>query len=417
MPSKTFIESANRFLTLQRANEFGLRAEGIAFEAEEILGRKRRLVAEFADYRRGQLEGGKFELVRGHARFADAHTLEVVSGGETGRRIRARTFLIATGSVQKPVTLTGLSEASFITSDELLESATVPKSVIVLGGGPVALEAAHYYEAFGSKVTVIQRSPHLLSTMDADVADVLAAAFRKRGMEVYCGTKLLRAEAAHGLKRIEFEHEGRTRMAEAEEIFYALGRVPNVEPLAPGAAGISCERGRALVGGTQQTSQPHIFAAGDAAGPFEVVHIAIQQAEVAVRNAARFLGKSTGELEHTDYRLKLFAVFSQPELAAVGASERELSAAGVAFRVATYPFNDHGKSLVHGETEGFVKLIADAATGEILGGAVAGPHASELIHEIVVAMHFRATAAQLAGIPHYHPTLGEVWTYPASDLA
>jgi pyruvate/2-oxoglutarate dehydrogenase complex dihydrolipoamide dehydrogenase (E3) component len=417
MPSKTLIESANRFLTLRRAAEFGLRAESIGVRPDEIIARKRRLVGEFADYRRGQLEGGRFTLIRGDARFVDTETLEVVSGGEAGRKIRARTFLIASGSVQKPVTLPGLDEAGFITSDELLESTTLPRSVIVLGGGPVALEAAHYYEALGAKVTLIQRSPHLLSTMDSDVADVIADAFRKRGMEVFCGTKLVCTEQAGELKRIVLEHEGAERVVEADEILYALGRVPNIEPLAPEAAGITREGGKLNVQATQQTSQPHIFAAGDAAGPFEVVHIAIQQAEVAARNAARLLGKSGGALEETDYRLKLFAVFTQPELAAVGATERELSAAGVAFRTAKHPFDDHGKSLVHGETEGFVKLIAHAQTGEILGGAVAGPHASELIHEIVVAMQFRATAAQLAAIPHYHPTLSEIWTYPAAELA
>jgi pyruvate/2-oxoglutarate dehydrogenase complex dihydrolipoamide dehydrogenase (E3) component len=168
---------------------------------------------------------------------------------------------------------------------------------------------------------------------------------------------------------------------------------------------------------TQQTSQPHIFAAGDVCGPFEVVHIAIQQGEVAARNAARLLAGGPEPLEQMDYRLKLFAVFSDPEVAVVGQGEAELRGQGVAFRAASYPFADHGKSLCMGETDGFVKLLAATGTGEILGGACVGPHAAELIHEIVVAMRFRATAAQLASTPHYHPTLSEIWTYPAEELA
>ena len=144
--------------------------------------------------------------------------------------------------------------------------------------------------------------------------------------------------------------------------------------------------------------------------------IAIQQGEIAARNAARVLGGGAA-LEESDYRLRLYGIFSEPEVAVVGASERELHDAGIAYRSAKYPFNDHGKSLCMGETDGFVKLIASTETGEILGGAVVGPHASELIHEIVVAMHFRSTAAQLAAVPHYHPTLSEIWTYPAEELA
>jgi pyruvate/2-oxoglutarate dehydrogenase complex dihydrolipoamide dehydrogenase (E3) component len=164
-----------------------------------------------------------------------------------------------------------------------------------------------------------------------------------------------------------------------------------------------------------QSSQPHIFAAGDAAGQFEVVHIAIEQAVVVARNAARFLKDE--KLNSIDHRLRLFAIFSHPELAYVGLTEREARASGRQIRVATYPFDDHGKSIVRGETDGLVKLIADANTHEIVGGAVVGPEASELIHEIVVAIHFRAKASDLAAIPHYHPTLSEIWAYPAEELA
>ena len=167
----------------------------------------------------------------------------------------------------------------------------------------------------------------------------------------------------------------------------------------------------------QSTSLPHIFAAGDVCGGLEVVHIAIQQGEAAAYNAAIQLGRKTGAPRTMDYRLKLFAVFSEPQLATVGATEAELRASGIEFLAASYPFNDHGKSLVMGETEGFVKLLAHRETGEILGGSVVGPEASDLIHEIVVAMNYRATVRDFAAIPHYHPTLSEIWTYPAEEIA
>jgi pyruvate/2-oxoglutarate dehydrogenase complex dihydrolipoamide dehydrogenase (E3) component len=415
MPSKTLIESADRFITIRRATEFGLRTGKLSFDADEIIARKKRLVAEFADYRLGQLESGRFGFVRGRARFEDAHTL-VMEGADAGR-IRAKTFLIATGSKVQPVALPGLVETGYLDSDAVLDSPRIPKSVIVLGGGATALEFAHFYEGMGSAVTVIQRSAQFLREMDADVTGALAAGFSKRGIRMAFGTRLLRAERAGDLKRVWFEQDGSEKSAEAEEIIFALGRVPQLDGLALDRAGIALEKGRLITSPQQQTSVKHIFSAGDATGPFEIVHIAIQQGEIAARNAARLIRSSPEPLEETDYRLKLSVVFTKPEVATIGMSERELTAAGIPFLAAQYPFNDHGKSLVMGETDGFVKLIVAADSREILGAAVVGPHASDLIHEIAVAMHFRACASDLARIPHYHPTLSEIWTYPAEELA
>lgn len=417
MPSKTLLESAARFSTLRRAEEFGLRASGLEVRGPEILARKRKLIGGFAEYRQGQLTAGKFELLRGHAHFLDAHTVEVKLRDGGTQRIAARSFLLATGSVVSDVPLPALNEIGCWTTDDALESAEVPKSVIVLGGGATAVEFATYYAGLGREVTLIQRSAQLLKGTDPDLAAALAHGLRNRGVKVFTETKIVAAERTGERKRITFEHAGKRIAIEAEQVLQTLGRSPNIRGLALHAAGISVADGRPETQSTQQTSCPHIFAAGDVAGPVEIVHIAIQQGEVAARNAARVLAGKTDALEQTDYRLKLFAVFSDPEVAVVGRSETELRAAGVAFRTASYPFNDHGKSLCMGETDGFVKLITAAEGGEILGGACVGPHAAELIHEIVVAMRFRATAAQLAETPHYHPTLSEIWTYPAEELA
>jgi pyruvate/2-oxoglutarate dehydrogenase complex dihydrolipoamide dehydrogenase (E3) component len=205
--------------------------------------------------------------------------------------------------------------------------------------------------------------------------------------------------------------------AEGAEILVALGRHPTVDGLALENVGLAhANNGLVETHETQRTSHPRIFAAGDVCGPVEVVHVAIQQGEIAAKNAAALL--KGGEATHRmDYRCKLFGVFTHPQVASVGLTEGEAAAQGVPHRVATYPFNDHGKSLVMGETDGFVKLIAHAETGVLLGGAVVGPEGTELIHEISVAMHFGATAAQLAAAPHYHPTLSEIWCYPAEELA
>ena len=166
---------------------------------------------------------------------------------------------------------------------------------------------------------------------------------------------------------------------------------------------------------TQQTNVSHIFAAGDVCGPYEVVHLAIQQGEVAARNAAQIIAGKKGK-EKMDYRLKLEVIFTSPEAAGVGYSERECTEKGWDVVTGSYPFNDHGKSIVMGELSGFVKLIAIRKTGEIVGAEVVGPHGSDLIHEPLVLMRYRGTAQDLLNLPHYHPTLSEIWGYPAEEI-
>lgn len=417
MPSKTLLESANRFLTIRRASEFGLSVENPGVHPGEIIARKRQLVAGFADYRRSQLQEGRFNLIRGVASFLDPHTLTVMLPTGDTTQIRGRTFLIATGSVPSRVEVPGLNDVGFLGSDEVLESTTFLTSVVILGGGATAVEFAHYYSALGSRVTIIQRSGQLLKEMDTDTTAALTKAFESRGIEVFLNTKLKRVEKEGAVKRVWFEHGGTEKPVECEELIYALGRVPDLDGLALERAGVASRNGRMTVNAHQQTTVNHIFAAGDAAGPFEIVHLAIQQGELAARNAMTILQDKSRALESMDYRLKLFVVFSSPELAAIGMTEKELTAAGIAHAVARYPFDDHGKSLVMGETEGFVKLIVAETSREILGAAVVGPHAADLIHELSAAMYFHATAKDLAEMPHYHPTLSEIWTYPAEDLA
>lgn len=288
MPSKTLIASANRFRTLRRAREFGLRAENISVCGEEIIERKRRLIGEFADYRRKQLECGRFELVRGWGRFVNEHTIEV--RGESERRLRGRSFLIATGSRVSLVDVPGLAETGCLDSDAVLDAGHIPRSVVMLGAGPIALEFAHYYAGLGSEVTIVQRGNQVLREMDGDVAMAASDALRARGVRLFLGTKLTRVEKCEGGKRVVFQHEGGENRVEAEEIVYGLGRTPNLDGLRLEVAGVNAGHGRLGTIATQQTNVPHIFAAGDAAGPHEIVHIAIQQAEVAVRNAHRLLG-------------------------------------------------------------------------------------------------------------------------------
>lgn len=417
MPSKTLIESANRQLTIRHAEEFGLEATSQGVNVRTIRDRKRRLIADFAGYRQGQLEDGRFVLYRGFARFTDAKTLEVVPrDGSASFQVTARSFCIATGSEVFAPDVPGLAETGFWTSDDVLDADMLPKKIAVLGGGAIALEMAHYLEAMGCTVTMIQRNTQFLTGLDRECSDVILKAFRGRGMTVHLGTHLERIGTVDGGKEIVFTADGHRQELHVDEVLLAMGRKPATRGLGLDAAGVSLHKGKVVVNDRLQTTQPHIFAAGDVCSPLDVVHIAIQQAEIAARNAAALVHGKAVE-EKMDYRLQLFGVFSHPQVACVGASEEKLRKDGVAYLAASYPFDDHGKSMVMGETAGFVKMVADAKTGEILGACVVGPEATELIHEVVVAMNFRATVKQFMAIPHYHPTLSEIWTYPAEEIA
>ena len=422
MPSKTLIESANRCRSMRRAEEYGLRSGVTEFYPDEIIARKRKLIDEFAEYRQKQLGDGRFDLIRGKASFTGKNSLEIalIDGG-TPIAVEFRAITVATGSKIARLPLQGLEEAGYWTSDDILEAEEIPDSVVVLGGGAIALEMACYLEGLGTEVTVIQRSSQLVRGSDLDVAKALESSLSLReNMTIFTGTVLNRVETDEytGLKTVFFEHEGEEKSATAHQILQALGRRPNTVSLNGEAAGLVIEKhsGRVICREDQRSGPNHLFAAGDVCGPHEVVHIAIEQGEIAAHNAAVMLGFLDEPEKKIDYRLKLYGIFTDPQIAMVGMTEAEAREVGREIKVASYPFDDHGKSMVMGEIHGFVKMIGDAKTEEILGASVIGPEAAELIHEIVVAMHFRATASEFIKIPHYHPTLSEIWTYPAEDL-
>jgi pyruvate/2-oxoglutarate dehydrogenase complex dihydrolipoamide dehydrogenase (E3) component len=408
MPTKALLYAAEVKHLAEHAATWGVHAGKVSFNFAQVMRRKDAQIRDFADYRVHQLQGGKFKFMRANARFLDAHTL----GLSNGKKLTARYFVIATGSSVAPALLPGLNEVGFITSDDAVGLKRLPKSLIILGGGAIAAEFAQFSARFGVKVTLIQRSKHVLKEFDADAGAEIEKVFRREGIQIFTGTKLLGAQRKGRLKSVSFEQGGKRISVSAAEILFALGRVPNTVALDLQNAGVKTEGGRILTGDTMRTSVPHIFAAGDCTGPHEIVHVAIQQGETAAYNILR--PKSPRRL---DYRLLISVVFTEPQVATVGLTEKVATAQGIKYLAASYPFNDHGKSLIMEAKDGFVKLLADPKSGRILGGSCVGPVGGELIHEIVVAMAKRMTVHELAALPHYHPTLAEIWTYPAEELA
>ena len=413
MPSKALLYAAEVLHLARVAGQWGLRIPKAGFDFKAVMSRKHAMVEDFAHYRREELTNGKFKLHRARAKFEDAHTLRLTPVvGSAPKYLAARHFIISTGSVAAPPPLPDLKGPAFLDSDGALALRRLPKSLLVLGGGPVAVELAQFFRRFDVPVTLIQRGEHLLREADPDVGAALAKAFRREGIRQFTSTKLLGSFREGRETGIAFRHRGRTERLSAAKILVALGRIPATAGLGLEKIGVRTEQGRIVTNAMMQTSVPHIFAAGDCTGPHQIVHVGVEQGEIAARNIAQ-----PDRQQKMDYRLLCSVVFTDPQIATVGLTEERARQQNIPYLAACHPFNDHGKAMIMGTEEGFVKLLANPKSGEILGGACVGPMAGELIHEIIAAMRGRLTVADLAAMPHYHPTLAEIWTYPAGELA
>jgi pyruvate/2-oxoglutarate dehydrogenase complex dihydrolipoamide dehydrogenase (E3) component len=407
MPSKTLLATSDLMHEIRHAGELGVRAGDPVVDFRAVMERKREIITGFADYRIEGIE--TFPTFIGTAHFTSPTELRV---GE--HILRAKKFVIGTGSVVAPPAIPGLREAGYIDSDAALELAAPPASMIVLGGGYVATELGQFFARVGTKVTIVIRAAHLISHTDTDVGESLTEYFRGEGITVETHASVQRVSVRDdGMKVVHFLRNGVEESVAAEEIFYALGRVPKIADLGLEHAGVTAHAIRGIdIDLEMRTSNPNIFAVGDVTGQFALVHVAIAQGEIAARNAI------TGGHERIDYSiLRAHTIFTEPQIGIVGETEKELQASGVAYLKATYPFNDLGKAISIGKTKGFVKMLASPIDGKILGIQILGSYASDLIHIGIAAMSFGATVEQYLKIPHLHPTMAEILTYPAEELA
>lgn len=404
MPSKTLLRSAEIAHLVAEAPRFGIESGPAHADVPAIVARKRRIIKEFADYRVEAID--KFPILRGAVSFTGAQQLTV-----DGKEVRAAKYLIATGSKIGVPDIPGLADAGYVTSDDVLELEVLPPSVIVLGGGAVACELAQYLRRVGVAVTMLQRSATVLSGEDADVGLSLARALTDEGILIHTSTKLLKAERSAGLKRVHFELDGEPAMVEADEIFVALGRTANVDGLALDAAGVAFDVRGIRVDEHLRTTNPNVFAAGDVIhDSTQLVHVAVNEGQTAARNALSDAGLSI------DYDLQgARAVFTDPQVAVAGLTERQCDQRSTPYSKAIYPFDDLGKAITRGATKGFIKVLA-APDGTMLGVAIVGAEASDLIHESIALLYFKANVRDVLAMPHLHPTLAEILTYPAEEL-
>jgi pyruvate/2-oxoglutarate dehydrogenase complex dihydrolipoamide dehydrogenase (E3) component len=406
MPSKTLLYSAEVLHFAQHAPLFGLDIPRARADLPALHARKKRLIAEFADYRSQQLQSDRFDLFRQYARFTGPQQLTLADGSV----LTADHFLVATGSTISRPPVPGLDRTPALTSDDVLELDFLPSSVLVLGGGIVACELAQFLRRVGSQVTLLQRGPRVLKEFSLEAAHVIEDAFRAEGMDVFTGTVIDDVAPASDGVRVTYTHHGQRHTRAATHLFNALGRTPNTARLGLDAAGVALTRSHHIhTDEFQRTTNPAIYAAGDCVGPHEIVHLAILQGEIAARHA---LGRPAAPVNY-DHLVKI--VYTSPQLAIAGVSERQLQARGVPFVTASYPFADHGKSILMEAKRGYVKTIARQPDGLLLGAECVGPDASELIHALAVALPLNATVHDLLKTHWYHPTLSEIWTYPLEE--
>jgi pyruvate/2-oxoglutarate dehydrogenase complex dihydrolipoamide dehydrogenase (E3) component len=409
MPSKTLLYSAEVLHLAQNGKKFGLKIPRATADMRAMHARKKKIIADFARHRTQQLTSGHYDLFRSYARFIDAHTVELADG----TRLTAKKILIATGSRASTPPIPGLAEVPSWTSDDVLDLDFVPASVIVLGGGIVACELGQYLRRIGARVTLLQRSKHILRDHSPAASAIVQQAFRDEGIELFAGTKILKLTSDRRGVTAVFTHAGKTFTRRARHLFNALGREPVTAGLGLDQAGVRLTReGRVAINRWQQTSQPHIYAGGDVCGPHDIVHLAVAQGELAARHAFGVKG-----LKPPDDTLLLNIVFTDPQLATIGRLESQLKKEGTPYLTASYPFNDHGKSILMEANYGYVKVFAEPKRGRLLGAEIVGKDACELIHCFSTPLAMRASVFDLLRAPWYHPTLAEIITYPLEEIA
>jgi len=400
IPSKAMLRSAEVLHLLERAEEFGLHAEGVRADYGAVVARRDKSVAQLLKGVTNLLAGNGVAVVRGTATIRDGQTVEVASA-EGRATVGYRNLIVATGSRSAPLPVPGADLPGVIDSDGALELQKPPRRVVIIGGGAVGVEWAEIWAAFGTEVTVLEMLPQIVPTEEPEIARELTRAFARKGIECVPGATVRDIHGAgDGLAAIAMV-DGEERVFKADTMLAGVGRRANVEDLGLENAGVQVEGRSIPTDPFMRTNVPAVFAVGDVTGRFLLAHVASHQGIVAAETIA---GRKT---EGFDERIVPAAIFTHPEIASVGLREREAADRGLSVRIGRYPFAASGRAQASGEMTGFVKIVAAEETGEILGAHVVGPSAGDLIAEACLAMRLHATIDDLAHTIHVHPTFSE----------
>ncbi|MGO9179130.1 MAG: dihydrolipoyl dehydrogenase [Candidatus Limnocylindrales bacterium] len=411
IPTKAMLESADLYARIREAGTFGLQVGETGVDMGTIAERRTQVVERLTKGLMGLVAKNQVEFVAGRGVLERATSVRVSLNGEDGtpggggeRLLDATDVVLATGSRVK--SLPGLvpDGTHIVTSDDVLRSRTLPRSVIVVGAGAVGVEFASFYRDMGAEVTLLEYLPSIVPLEDAEVGHVLERTFRRRGIGVVTSARFdpSAVTVVDDEVRVTVGPEGKEpKELRAELMLVATGRAANVEGIGLERTRAVVEHGVVKVDGHMRTGEPHLYAIGDLVGGLLLAHVAAHEGITAVETICGL------DPEPIDYTIMPRATYCRPQIASIGRSEQELQRDGVPFKAGRFPWTANGKAIIGGEHDGFVKVLAHAETDRVLGIHMIGPHVTDLVAEASVGMLLEATAWEFGAAVHPHPTLSE----------
>jgi dihydrolipoamide dehydrogenase len=403
IPSKALLTSSEHFeFARKHASNHGVKITGVDLDLDAMLKRKDDVVGQNTRGIEFLFKKNKVSWAKGRGTLAAGNVVNV-SGSDAGdASYRARNVIIATGSVPVELPFLKLDEERVLSNVGALRVPRVPKHLIVIGGGVIGLELGSVWRRLGAKVTVVELMPSILPGMDDELVKEADKIFRKQGLEIRTGTRVTSGRRTKDGVTIEIEKDGSKETLEGDYVLVSVGRRPSLTGIDAAKLGLNLsKRGEILVDDQMRTNLPNVFAIGDCTPGPMLAHKAEEEGVVA----AEVIADKRASMHYTSIPS---VVYTWPEIASVGLSERQVKESGREYRAGKFPFSANGRARSMGESSGFVKFVADAHTDELLGCHMIGPNVSELIAEIVLAFEYRASADDVGATVHAHPTLAEV---------
>lgn len=403
IPSKALLASSHHFEELQHFADHGIEVAGeVKVNLEKMIARKQAVVDQTSGGVKYLMDKNKVTVLEGLGSFVDATHVLVSKKEGSSETIEAKNVIIATGSKPSSLPFISIDKERIITSTEALKLPEVPKHLVIIGGGVIGIELGQVYLRLGAQVSVVEYLDRIIPGMDSSLSKELTKVLKKQGMKFYTSHKVKSVERNGNLVNVQADNaKGETVTLEGDYCLVAVGRRPYTDGLNADKAGVKLsERGQVEVNGYLQTNVSNIYAIGDVVRGAMLAHKAEEEGVLVAEILA-------GQKPHIDYNLIPGVVYTWPEVAAVGKTEEQLKEAGVAFKSGSFPFKALGRARAGGDTDGFVKILADATTDEVLGVHMIGARCADLIAEAVTAMEFRASAEDISRMSHAHPTFAE----------
>ena len=403
IPSKALLSSSHHYHdAVAHFEEHGIEVGKVKLNLEKMIGRKQAVVDQTTGGIKFLMDKNKITVFEGIGSFEDATHVKVTKNDGSTETIEAKYSIIATGSKPSNLPFITLDKERVITSTEALKLKEVPKHLVIIGGGVIGIELGQVYLRLGAQVSVVEFMDRIIPGMDASLSKELTKVLKKQGMKFYTSHKVKSVNKKGKTVTVEAETpKGEILSLEGDYCLVSVGRRPYTDGLNADKAGVKVtDRGQIEVNDHLQTSTSNIYAIGDVVRGAMLAHKAEEEGVMVAEILA-------GQKPHIDYNLIPGVVYTWPEVAAVGKTEEQLKEEGVAFKSGSFPFKALGRARAGGDTDGFVKILADAKTDEVLGVHMIGPRCADLIAEAVTAMEFRASAEDISRMSHAHPTFAE----------